>query len=36
MSDDAYGATAAKRQLSPLPHELRRESGHTANHVCDL
>jgi hypothetical protein len=36
MSDDAYGATAAKRQLSRRLYELRRDSGHTANHVCDL
>jgi Domain of unknown function (DUF5753)/Helix-turn-helix domain len=36
MSDDAYGATLAKRQLSRRLAELRRGSGHTANHVCDL
>jgi hypothetical protein len=36
MSDDAYGATAAKRRLSRLLTELRHASGHTANHVCDL
>jgi transcriptional regulator with XRE-family HTH domain len=36
MSDDAYGATVAKRQLSRRLAELRRASGHTANHVCDL
>ena len=36
MSDDAYGATAAKRQLSYRLTELRQASGHTANHVCDL
>jgi hypothetical protein len=36
MSDDAYGATLAKRQLSRHLTELRRASGHTANHVCDL
>jgi Domain of unknown function (DUF5753)/Helix-turn-helix domain len=36
MSDDAYGATVAKRQLARRLYELRRESGHTANHVCDL
>jgi transcriptional regulator with XRE-family HTH domain len=36
MSDDAYGATLAKRQLSRRLTELRRASGHTANHVCDL
>jgi transcriptional regulator with XRE-family HTH domain len=36
MSDDAYGATAAKRRLSYRLTELRQASGHTANHVCDL
>jgi hypothetical protein len=36
MSDDAYGATLAKRQLSRRLAELRHGSGHTANHVCDL
>jgi hypothetical protein len=36
MSDDAYGATVAKRRLARRLTELRRESGHTANHVCDL
>lgn len=36
MSDDAYGATVAKRRLSRRLTELRRASGHTANHVCDL
>ncbi|HEU5418356.1 MAG TPA: helix-turn-helix transcriptional regulator [Streptosporangiaceae bacterium] len=36
MSDDAYGATAAKRQLARRLTELRQASGHTANHVCDL
>ena len=36
MSDDAYGATVAKRRLSRRLFDLRRESGHTANHVCDL
>jgi hypothetical protein len=36
MSDDAYGATAAKRRLSLRLTELRQASGHTANHVCDL
>src|ERR1700728_2649044 len=36
MSDDAYGATIAKRQLSRRLADLRRASGHTANHVCDL
>jgi transcriptional regulator with XRE-family HTH domain len=36
MSDDAYGATVAKRRLARRLTELRRDSGHTANHVCDL
>jgi hypothetical protein len=36
MSDDAYGATVAKRRLARRLYELRRDSGHTANHVCDL
>jgi Domain of unknown function (DUF5753)/Helix-turn-helix domain len=36
MSDDAYGATVAKRRLARRLIELRRASGHTANHVCDL
>ncbi|HXW47762.1 MAG TPA: helix-turn-helix transcriptional regulator [Streptosporangiaceae bacterium] len=36
MSDDAYGATVAKRRLSRRLTELRHASGHTANHVCDL
>jgi hypothetical protein len=36
MSDDAYGATVAKRRLARRLNELRRASGHTANHVCDL
>jgi Domain of unknown function (DUF5753)/Helix-turn-helix domain len=36
MSDDAYGSTVAKRRLSRHLTELRRASGHTANHVCDL
>jgi hypothetical protein len=36
MSDDAYGATVAKRRLARRLGELRRASGHTANHVCDL
>ena len=36
MSDDAYGATVAKRRLSRRLTDLRRASGHTANHVCDL
>ncbi len=36
MSDDAYGATVAKRRLARRLTELRHDSGHTANHVCDL
>jgi hypothetical protein len=36
MSDDAYGATVAKRQLSRRLAEFRLDSGHTANHVCDI
>jgi Domain of unknown function (DUF5753)/Helix-turn-helix domain len=36
MSDDAYGATVAKRRLSRRLTDLRKASGHTANHVCDL
>jgi hypothetical protein len=36
MSDDAYGSTIAKRRLSRHLTDLRRASGHTANHVCDL
>jgi transcriptional regulator with XRE-family HTH domain len=36
VSDDAYGATVAKRRLSRRLTELRRASGYTANHVCDL
>src|SRR3984885_12571290 len=36
MSDEACGATVAKRRLSRRLTELRRASGHTANHVCDL
>jgi Domain of unknown function (DUF5753)/Helix-turn-helix domain len=36
MSDDGYGATVAKWRLSRRLTELRRASGHTANHVCDL
>jgi transcriptional regulator with XRE-family HTH domain len=36
MSDDAYGATVAKRRLSRRLTELRRASGYTANNVCDL
>ena len=36
MTDDAYGATVAKRRLSRRLAELRLRSGHTANHVCDM
>jgi hypothetical protein len=36
MSDDAYGATVAKYLLSRRLTELRRETRHTANHVCDM
>src|SRR6266852_2487114 len=36
MTDDAYGATVAKRRLSRRLAELRLTSCHTANHVCDI
>ena len=36
MSDEGYGATVAKRRLSYRLAVLRRRSGHTANHVCDM
>lgn len=36
MSDDAYGATVAKRRLSRRLAELRVARGYTANHVCDM
>ena len=36
MSDDDYGATAAKRRLSRRLTELRKASNQTANHVCDI
>src|ERR1700758_112826 len=36
MSDDAYGATVAKRRLSRRLTELRGNAGYTANHVCDI
>jgi hypothetical protein len=36
MSDDAYGATVAKRRLSRRLAELRGAAGYTANHVCDI
>ena len=36
MSDDAYGATVAKRRLSRRLAELRSDTGYTANHICDI
>ena len=36
MSDDAYGATVAKRRLSHQLAEFRINAGYTANHVCDI
>jgi hypothetical protein len=36
MTDDAYGATIAKRRLSERLAELRIGSSYTANHVCDI
>ena len=36
MSDDAYGATVAKRRLSRRLTDLRMATGYTANHVCDI
>jgi hypothetical protein len=36
MSDDAYGATVAKRRLSRRLGELRGTTGYTANHICDI
>ena len=36
MTDDAYGATIAKRRLSERLGELRIGTGYTANHVCDI
>ena len=36
MSDEAYGATVAKRRLSRRLAELRGTTGYTANHVCDI
>lgn len=36
MSDEAYGATVAKRRLSRRLLQLRVSSGYTANHVCDM
>jgi transcriptional regulator with XRE-family HTH domain len=36
VTDDAYGATIAKRRLSRRLAELRVAAGYTANHVCDI
>jgi hypothetical protein len=36
MTDEAYGATVAKRRLSRRLLQLRVQSGYTANHVCDM
>ena len=36
MSDEAYGATVAKRRLSRRLTELRKATQYTANHVCDM
>jgi hypothetical protein len=36
VSDDAYGATVAKRLLSRRLIEFRLETGYTANRVCDI
>jgi len=36
MTDDAYGATIAKRRLSRRLAEFRVATGYTANHVCDI
>jgi Domain of unknown function (DUF5753) len=36
MSDEAYGATVAKRRLSRRLLQLRVMNGYTANHVCDM
>jgi hypothetical protein len=36
MTDDAYGATIAKRRLSERLAEMRIGTGYTANHVCDI
>jgi hypothetical protein len=36
MSDDGYGATVAKRRLSRRLGEIRKDSGHTANQICDM
>jgi hypothetical protein len=36
MSDDAFGATVAKRRLARRLTVLRLNTGYTANHVCDI
>jgi hypothetical protein len=36
MSDDAYGATVAKRKLSRRLAEIRKANGSTANQICDM
>jgi transcriptional regulator with XRE-family HTH domain len=36
MTDDAHGATVAKRRLSRRLLQLRVQGGYTANHVCDM
>ena len=36
MSDDAYGATIAKRRLARQLTAARIRSGYTANHACDI
>ena len=36
MTDEAYGATVAKRRLSRRLLQLRVQGGYTANHVCDM
>jgi hypothetical protein len=35
VEGDAYGATIAKRRLSRILTDLRLQTGHTANHICD-
>jgi Domain of unknown function (DUF5753) len=36
MSDDAYGATIAKRRLARELTTARINAGYTANHACDI
>ena len=36
MSDDAYGATIAKRRLARQLTAARLRTGYTANHACDI